>query len=333
MTRHSQIAQPVDDKVTTLCRADAMIRAREEQNISQESFARMLAITPSTLSGWECIRRPMPKSRAAEIEALLKITLPIPNTTLRYDPLIKAAHTLKRARKVHGHSVAACAQRMGVVESSVYNWDAGFRLSGGSGVKVTQYIRNAELKMEAMGINATLLPETKFGHRDNARAYFDCTGNNGKEWLQAWKKYVSAISKDKTRVVIDTDVLAQYAKNSELNTDDHTKTDNPKTDAGEWKNQLEDIIETIQDNSAWRAAPIYPHSGDPEPMKLEPSDKRLFTATPPEEEIPHQQTVQVIHRNSLMVDTTKILYTVTDDKLKLIADFAHQVNTNFKGTL
>jgi hypothetical protein len=178
-----------------------------------------------------------------------------------------------------------------------------------NGVKVAQYVRNAELKMEARGINIALLSETKFRHNDASTEYFDCTHSSEKDWVKAWKKFIATISKA-------------------LSTPDYEDEK-----ANDWKNQLEDIMETVADNSAWRAAPIYPHSGDPEPMKLEPSDNRLFTATPPEEEIPHQQTVQVIHRNSLMVDTTKILYTVTDDKLKLIADFAHQVNNNFKGTI
>lgn len=310
MTSLLHLPQPVDPKITALYRADLIIRTRETNSLTQEDLAKLLGVKPATLSRWEGLRRPIPQRRANEIGAFLNVTLPLLNSNMRYDPLNQATNILNRARKIHGHNVLRCAKRLGVEESSIYNWENNFAMNNKNGVKVAQYIRNAELKMEARGINIALLSETKFRHNDASTEYFDCTHSSEKDWIKAWKKFIATISKA-------------------LSTPDY---EDEKAD--DWKNQFDDVMKTVADTSAWRQSPEPLFStGDPEPMKEELNDAHLFAVTSPKEEIPHQHTVQIVDRRDLKVDTITIVMTASDEKLKLIADFAQHVHTNFIGNI
>ena len=296
--------------ITHLYFCDQLIRAREESGIKAVDFSRVLKITPTKLSNWELAKELMPDDFKLKVEKELEVTLPIIDTAARYSLVRKVKGILYKARDLHRHTTPDLAHHMDVSENSIYKWSGGSNVAGGNSTKMTSYLREAEIIAEDLGIHISFLYETRLKYTDDGVKFHDAKSLSDKAWGE---------------------LLAKIKKKMKGANRVHVKS---RTDVEDWKNQLEDFMETVADTSTWRAAPIYPHTGNPEPMQVDPSDKRVVKATAPEEKPePAQHVVQVTHRNNLMVDTTKIVFTVTDDKLKLIADFAQHVNNNFKGTL
>jgi len=294
--------------ITQLYFSDQLVRAREEQGFRGVDLSRMLKITPTKLSNWELTKELMPDDFKAKAESILKTTLPVVDTGVRYSLVRKVKNIIYKARDLHRHTTPDLAHHIDVSENTIYNWSGGSNVGGGNSTKMTWYLREAEIIAEDLGIRVAFLFETKLKYNDANVSFHDAKAMNNESW-------------DKLHTRLKKKMKGAKRLPSKS-----------KDQVSDWRNQLEDIIETVQDTSAWRSAPIYPHSGDPEPMKLEPSDKRVVKATAPEEKPEHtQRIVQVFDRNDLLVDTTKIVFTATDDKLKLIADFAQHVNTNFTG--